>query len=122
QLLGKINGIDDPQSIRPGERLKVVRGPFSAVISLEKRTVTFSLNGAYAGRFKIGVGRDYPPQSGQFAVGSKVVDPVYRGAGRTIEAGSPENPYGRRWIGLGGTVGIHRVNDPTQLTRGDMTC
>ena len=42
---------------RPGERLKVVRGPFSAVISLEKRTLTLMLNNAYAGRFPIGIGQ-----------------------------------------------------------------
>ena len=38
QLLAKINGIEDPHSLRPGERLKVVRGPFTAVISLDRRS------------------------------------------------------------------------------------
>ena len=40
QLLAKINGIDDPNSLRPGERLKVVRGPFNAVVNLQKRELT----------------------------------------------------------------------------------
>src|SRR6185295_11612914 len=37
QLLAKINGIDDPARVRPGDQIKVLRGPFSAVISLEKQ-------------------------------------------------------------------------------------
>ena len=76
QLLAKINGIEDPHSLRPGERLKVVRGPFSAVISLEKHTLTLMLNNAYAGRFPIGVGQDFPPPEGQYFVNDKLVDPI----------------------------------------------
>ena len=115
QLLAKINGIDDPHSLRPGERLKVVRGPFSAVISLEKHTLTLMLNNAYAGRFPIGVGQDFPPPEGQYFVNEKVVDPIYYGPGRTIERGDPANPLGRRWLGLGGQIGIHGTNDPRNI-------
>jgi hypothetical protein len=115
QLLAKINGIEDPHSLRPGERLKVVRGPFSAVISLEKHTLTLMLANAYAGRFVIGVGQDFPPPEGQYFVKEKLVDPVYYGAGRTIERGDPANPLGRRWLGLGGQIGIHGTNDPRNV-------
>ena len=112
QLLAKINGIEDPNSLHPGERLKVVRGPFSAVVSLEKHTLTLMLNNAYAGRFAIGIGKDFPPPEGQYFVNEKMVDPPYYGPGRTIERGDPTNPLGRRWIGLGGQIGIHGTNDP----------
>ncbi|HEX4142487.1 MAG TPA: LysM peptidoglycan-binding domain-containing protein [Pirellulales bacterium] len=115
QLLAKINGISDPHALRPGERLKVVRGPFSAVISLEKHTLTLMLANAYAGRFTIGVGQDSPPPEGQYFVKEKVVDPIYYGPGRTIERGDPANPLGRRWLGLGGQVGIHGTNDPRNI-------
>ncbi len=101
QLLAKINGIDDPNSLRPGERLKVVRGPFSAVISLEKHTLTLMLNNAYAGRFPIGIGQDFPPPEGQYFMNDKLQDPIYYGPGRTIDRGDPYNPLGRRWLGLG---------------------
>ncbi len=115
QLLAKINGIEDPHSLRPGERLKVVRGPFSAVISLEKHTLTLMLNNAYAGRFPIGIGQDFPPPEGQYFVNDKLVDPIYYGPGRTIERGDPANPLGRRWLGLGGQIGIHGTNDPRNI-------
>jgi LysM repeat protein len=120
QLLAKINGIDDPNSLRPGERLKVVRGPFSAVISLDKHTLTLMLNNQYAGRFTIGVGRDNPPPEGQYIIESKIVDPTYYGPGRQIEHGDPTNPLGRRWLGLGQQYGIHGTNDPRAVGRDDV--
>ena len=36
QLLAKINGIPAPDQLRPGQELKVVRGPFSAVVDLHR--------------------------------------------------------------------------------------
>ena len=123
QLLAKINGIDDPQSLRPGERLKVVQGPFNAVISLEKRQMTLLLgDGSYAGRFHIGIGREHPPQEGTFAVADKVVNPVYHGRDRTISAEDQSNPLGERWIGLGRELGmgIHGTNHPESIDRPDL--
>ncbi len=121
QLLAKINGIDDPQNLRPGERLKVVRGPFNAVISLEKRQLTLVLNnGSYAGRFPIGIGREQPPREGTFAVSDKVVNPVYHGGDRAAGAGDQNNPYGQRWIGLGSDLGIHGTNHPDTIGRTDL--
>ena len=120
QLLAKINGIEDPQNLRPGERLKVVRGPFSAVVSLEKRQLTLLLNGSYAGRFAIGIGQEHPPQEGTFAVSDKVVNPVYRGRDRAIGADDQNNPLGERWIGLGSALAIHGTNRPEDIGRTDL--
>lgn len=121
QLLAKINGIDDPQSLRPGERLKVVRGPFAAVINLEKREMALMLaDGSYAGRFKIGLGVDQPPREGVFAVSDKATDPVYRGRDRAIGPQDPNNPLGARWIGLGADLGIHGTNRPESIGRTDL--
>ena len=121
QLLAKINGIDDPQSLRPGERLKVMRGPFSATVSLEKRQLTLLLaDGSYAGRFAVGIGREQPPAEGVYAVSDKVVNPVYRGPQQTIGAGDPANPLGDRWIGLGSSLGIHGTNRPDSIGRVDL--
>jgi hypothetical protein len=121
QLLAKINGIDDPQSLRAGERLKVMRGPFSAMVSLEKRQLTLLLaDGSYAGRFAVGIGREQPPAEGVYAVSDKVVNPVYRGPQQTIGAGDPANPLGDRWIGLGSSLGIHGTNRPDSIGRVDL--
>jgi LysM repeat protein len=116
QLIAKVNGIDDPASIRPGEQLKVVRGPFDVAISLEKRQLTLMLNGMYAGRFTIGVGRDMPPREGTFTVTEKKVNPTYHGRDRTIEADDPNNPLGERWIGLASDLGIHGIGQLTDIS------
>lgn len=53
QLLAKINGISDPKSIRAGDRLKVVKGPFHAVVNLGRKEIALVVRGHYAGRFPI---------------------------------------------------------------------
>jgi lipoprotein-anchoring transpeptidase ErfK/SrfK len=121
QLLAKINGIDDPQSLRAGERLKVIRGPFSAVVSLDKRQLTLMLgDGSYAGRFAIGTGRDHPPQEGVYFVSDKVANPVYHGRDQSVGGGDANNPLGGRWIGLGAELGIHGTNRPDLIGRNDL--
>lgn len=123
QLLAKINGIEDPQNLRVGERLKVLRGPFTAVLSLDKRVLTLWLNGLYAGRFAVGLGRDIPAAEGEFAVDEKVANPTYNGVDRAMEADDPNNPLGERWISLSGTnvkMGIHGTNDAANVGRADM--
>jgi hypothetical protein len=121
QLLAKINGIDDPRALQPGERLKVVRGPFQAIINLSKRELTLlTADGSYAGRFKIGIGTEHPPREGTFPVAEKVANPVYYGRDRAIGAEDAANPLGERWIGLGGGVGIHGTNNPQNVGRADL--
>jgi hypothetical protein len=53
QLLAKINGVDPRQPLPPGTKLKVVRGPFDAVLDLQRKEISLQLRGQYAGRFKI---------------------------------------------------------------------
>lgn len=53
QLLARINGIADPNALRPGQTLKVLRGPFDAEIDLARREMTLKLHGLYAGRFAL---------------------------------------------------------------------
>ena len=43
QLLAKINGIPAPDQVRPGQELKVVRGPFSAVVDLRRNELTLEI-------------------------------------------------------------------------------
>jgi hypothetical protein len=82
QLLGKINGVDDPERLIPGEHLKVIRGPFDAVVSVSRRRISLQLGGNYAGSFPVVVGRQFLAR-----VGSSIpVAEVHRGAGRDIQA------------------------------------
>jgi hypothetical protein len=110
ELLAKINGVDDPQRLVPGEHLKLVRGPFDAVVSVSRRRVSLQLNGAYAGSFPVIIGRGYLEKVG---ASLPVVD-LQRGvAGATaIPAGTASL---RKAIVLGEGLVIEAVDDPVAV-------
>ena len=70
-LLAKINVLPDPEHLQPGQRLKVVRGPFGAVIHLDRYQMTLLLNDRFAGQFHISIGTQPPPAIGTFQVVAK---------------------------------------------------
>lgn len=55
-LLAKINGISAQSALTPGQELKVVQGPFNAVINVDKSEMTLWVGGRYAGRFSLTLG------------------------------------------------------------------
>jgi LysM repeat protein len=108
QLLANINGIADPDTLLPGQRLKVVPGPFTARVDVERQQIVLYARRYYAGRFFFTPGRDQPPRSGDFEVVSKMVDRTwYDRNGHEVPPQHPENPYGPYWIGLGADQSIH---------------
>lgn len=112
ELLAKINRIADPMKLEPGQQLKVVRGPFRAVIKLDEHEMDLWLQDLYAGRFAIGVGSDLPELSQSLLVMEKNREPTYYGPnGQVVNPGDPLNPLGKRRIGLGDSFAIHGTND-----------
>ncbi|MCA9261693.1 MAG: LysM peptidoglycan-binding domain-containing protein [Planctomycetales bacterium] len=90
QLLAKINGISDPQQLQPGQVLKVVRGPFSAVVDLSERQLTLMLDRRYAGRFPIEIAPQTTLEEGQWKVDQKLLTPSGAGMYGSM-AGSGED-------------------------------
>lgn len=117
QLLARINAIRDPQRLEPGRELKVVRGPFSALIDLGKYELTLMVGDRYAGRFPIGVGSDHATLEGSYIVRDKILTPPYYSPTVNFAPNDPNNPLGRHWIDLGSQIGIHGTNDPQNLHR-----
>ena len=70
-LLVKINGIQNPQNLTPGQQLKVVRGPFNATVNGSKNELTLWLGGRYAGRFPLVMGPEFQSIVGPFVVHQK---------------------------------------------------
>jgi lipoprotein-anchoring transpeptidase ErfK/SrfK len=116
KLLAKINGLVPSQNPRPGSQLKVVRGPFSAEIDLNKHELTLRLpDGGYAGRFPIGVGRDIPQVEKSYRVNDKVEAPVAR---PVSPAATYPAPFAKqKWIGLDDRLGIHAASNPADVGR-----
>jgi len=115
ELLAKINGVADPLRLRPGDNLKVVRGPFEAVVNLRTNELTLMLRGHYAGRFPCAVGQDAATPVGEYAIREKQANPTYYGPGGMIDADDPANPLGDRQIVLGNKVSLHGTSDPSGL-------
>ncbi|MFZ5831237.1 MAG: L,D-transpeptidase family protein [Planctomycetota bacterium] len=119
-LLAKINGLSSASALQPGQPLKVMRGPFEAKVHLGRRELVLYLNGRYAGKFSIGVGRDQPNLEGSYLVRNKVLDPKYYGPdGFTVDVPGPANPLGRYCVELGSGIGIHGTNNPQAIGRDD---
>jgi len=117
QLLAKINGIDDPAKLVPGEQLKVLRGPIDAVVSVARGRLSLQVGGNYAGSFPVVVGRQVQDRIGASLA---VVDVRRGGAGGAGMAGpAAQVAYlaasSGKSIVLGDGLSIEAVDDPAQI-------
>lgn len=125
-LLTRINGIKNKNQIRLGQRIKVIRGPFHAVVTKSTFDLDVYLQNTFVKHFKVGLGTDSSTPAGEWVCENKLVNPTYfppRG-GAIKAADNPENPLGERWIGLKGLTGeavgqerygIHGTIDPDSI-------
>jgi lipoprotein-anchoring transpeptidase ErfK/SrfK len=106
-LLAKINDISNKQKIRAGQTLKIVHGPFHAIVDKSELHIYVYLQDVLVRSFPVGLGIDDGTPTGQWRIKDKLVNPTYyppRG-GKIIQADEPENPLGERWLGLEGISG-----------------
>ncbi len=107
EILARINAIDTTTSLRSGEKLKVVPGPFRAEVDLAKNELTMFLGDLYAGRYPVTFGAEPSPSAGVFQVIDKQKNRSYYGNGVQIQHTDPRNPFGGYWIDLGQDLCIH---------------
>jgi len=134
ELLARINGLNDPRKLRAGAILKVLKGPFHAVVTKSAFTIDMYLGSAgekgsmYVTTFSVGLGRDDSTPTGSWLVTpqNKLKNPKFWGASDLppAEADDPHNPLGEFWIGLEGTdghavgkqsYGIHGTIEPDSI-------
>ena len=136
ELLCRINGMSDPRKLRVGQTLKLVKGPFHAIVSKGRFTLDLYLgapggpNSLFVTSFPVGLGKDDSTPLGTWMVKpeSKLKNPTYynpREEGdRIVQADDPKNPLGEFWLGLvgidGGAVGkesygIHGTIEPESI-------
>lgn len=117
QYLALLNRVT-PEKLQAGQELKVVRGPFGAVVDLSAFTLTVHAHGWYVNKYRIGTGRDHKTPLGEFVVEDKLENPTwYNPDGGIVEPDDSENPLGEYWLGLGNHIGIHGTNDPSTIGR-----
>lgn len=125
EYLARLNRIDDPGRIKAGQRIKVIKGPFAAVIDLSDFVLTVHGHGYYVRRYPVGVGKDGTTPMGTFRVVLKEANPKYYGPDVVMERDDPANPLGERWIGLDDgagrptSYGIHGTIDPGSIGKAE---
>ena len=119
QLLARINGIRDLQNLTPSRELKVMQGPFSAKVDLEKLEMTLMLNGRYAGRFPIGIGPNPPKLEGSFTVRDKRADAANEDPRTANSTRDPARGARKLWIDLGNQIGIQGTDGPLNMGRAE---
>ena len=142
QMLLKVNGIRDARSIRAGQTLKVILGPFHAIVDKSRFTMDLYLQRegnppAFVRRLRVGVGKDGTTPVGLWRVGlgKKLVrapwnPPPNSPIRKSIAWGQPDYPLGKMgyWLGLEGIgantrmhegYGIHGTNVPESIGRAE---
>jgi lipoprotein-anchoring transpeptidase ErfK/SrfK len=134
RFLKRINGINDENRIIPGQTIKVIRGPFHAVIDKSDFRLDLYLGDSeervFVRSYRVGLGEQGSTPLGDWVVrpGSKLVNPrwVNPRTGEPFDAADPKNPIGERWIGLDGAdpttrpltgYGVHGTIDPGSIGR-----
>ena len=132
ELLMKLNNMTDARKLRYGQTLKIINGPFYAVVTKSKFTLDLYLGApggpgsTFVASYPVGLGEKNSTPTGLWEIKNKAPSPAYyspRGEG-VIPAGDPKNPLGPYWLGLEGTggdavgaqsYGIHGTIDPASI-------
>lgn len=123
-LLMRANGMDSPNRLRVGQRLKYTPKDFHIVIDIDAQRLYLCDNDGPFRLYRTGLGKPgHETVPGEYKIGSKQKDPVwFPPEGGQIEAGDPRNQLGSRWMplvplreGLPSDLGIHGAVDPSTV-------
>ena len=140
QLILRVNGIAQGSAIRAGQSVKMIQGPFHAVVSKGNFTLDVYLQRegmekVFIKRMRVGLGADGSTPVGAWKVGlgKKMINatwfpPASSPVHQALRPGDPNYPLGKSgyWIGLVGTdpntsscegYGLHGTNDPNSIGR-----
>ncbi len=84
-------------------------------INLPSRTLSLYKDGVLLKEYPVCVGtKSTPTPQGEYKVVYKTVDPYWINKGTVVPPG-PQNPLGKRWMGITKTIGIHGNNRPASI-------
>lgn len=135
QFIQRINGMSDANTLRVGQQLKLVEGPFHARIDKSDYRMDILLHDRdgtplYIRSYSVGLGENNATPVGDWVVrpGHKVENPGWKNprTGEYFEPDDPENPIGDYWLALEGVdentsnqsgYGIHGTIEPDSIGR-----
>ena len=135
RLIKRVNRLDNANRIRVGQELKLVRGPFHAVVDKSEYRLDL-FHGPpdnddawmFVRSFDVGLGEDDSTPTGRFVVreNGKLQNPGWvnpRDPSERYEPDDPQNPVGEYWIGIDGLgedavytgYGLHGTIEPATI-------
>ncbi len=134
ELLLRVNGIDDPRRLQPGQELRVPRVDWSLHCDVGANLLLLRNAGTLFKAYDVRTGRDPgATPKGTYKVLNKKQNPTWRpGDGRIYLPGDPNNELGTRWMSFQGdilgihgtihdeTIGSYASNGCIGMTRGDV--
>ena len=110
EILMYINSITDAKKLRAGQRIKIIKGPFRAVIKCSDFEMDVYLQDTYVKTYGVGLGqegRDTPAGLWEVRLGGKLEHPDWtdQETGRTYRWQDEDYPLGSRYIALDGIEG-----------------
>ncbi len=119
QYLAKLNRTD-PKRLREGQKLKVIDGPFGAVVTLSDFELVIHHNGQYVRGYRVCIGKNGSSPVGKFKILNKVTNPQYTDPdGKVFSGTDPKNPLGKFWLDLGESYGIHGTIEPNSIGKAE---
>ncbi|MFM9995731.1 MAG: L,D-transpeptidase family protein [Phycisphaerales bacterium] len=134
RLIQRVNRLADPNKIRLNQKLKLVKGPFHAIVNKAAFRMDLYLGDPqrpqdwlYVRSLTVGLGEGGSTPIGDYTVrrGSKLENPYWTNprTGEQFSKDDARNPIGERWIGLEGVgdsaantgYGIHGTIDPGSI-------
>ena len=121
--------------VTPKIRTKELKKAYPSVITIDRDHFRLRLfkRLKFVRGYGVAVGQPaYPTPTGQFAIQTKQVNPVWTApnspwagemAGQSVGGGAANNPLKARWMGVSGSVGIHGTGEPWSIgTRASHGC
>jgi len=107
ELLAQINQLRNKNFVRLNQTLKVVHGPFHAVVDKSQHEMYIILGDVYVRDFRVALGMNGGTPTGKWIVANHLTNPswVDPRTGKRWHADDPQNPIGEYWIGLQGIEG-----------------
>lgn len=131
----RVNNISAPNKLAVGQKLKLIKGPFHAVVSKSAFRLDLYIgepdasgNRLFVRSFPVGLGEFGSTPVGNFVVrpNSKLINPSWRNprTGEFFTADDPKNPLGEYWVGVDPAdaasaqyteYGLHGTIDPDSI-------